>query len=156
MCASNQATAVRCHSAAFLGGDVAESGEGLGFMKNKLSRYLRHPAIIPKATLLGWATYKSNETVLNGYKGWYYSIKYDGWSAIWTGTKLVTANGRQTITTMPEKMQNALLSVQYPLVGELVLMSRQRGQPVRDTTQRNDFRPLCVVTEPQMWLHATK
>ena len=107
---------------AFLGGDVAESGEGLGFMKNKLSRYLRHPAIIPKATLLGWETYKSNETVLNGYKGWYYSIKYDGWSAIWTGTKLVTANGRQTITTMPEKMQNALLSVQYPLVGELVLM----------------------------------
>ena len=118
---------------AFLGGDVAESGEGLGFMKNKLSRYLRHPAIIPKATLLSWATYTSSETVLNGYKGWYYSIKYDGWSAIWTGTKLVTANGRQTITTMPEQMQTALLSVRYPLVGELVLM--QTG-PSYDTKER--------------------
>ena len=120
---------------AFLGGDVAESGEGLGFMQNKLRRYVRHPSIVPKATLLSWKTYEENQDELSNYSGWYYSIKYDGWSAIWTGTKLVTANGRQTITTMPEEMQNALLTVRYPLVGELVLLQKVTSKPSEKYTK---------------------
>lgn len=118
---------------AFLGSDVAESGEGLGFMENKLRRYLRHPGMVPKSQLLNWDSYErqgSEKGELANKIGWFYSIKYDGWSAIWTGTKLVTANGRQTITAMPEAMQSALLSVRSPLVGEIVIMQRPDGSQV--------------------------
>ena len=150
----------RLHGAiprAFLGGDVAESGEGLGFMKNKLSRYVRHPAIIPKATLLSWAKFEANQAELSKYRGWFYSLKYDGWSAIWTGTKLVTANGRQTFTTMPEPLQNALLTVRCPLVGELVLLQTSdkydnkermqalvRGERTADVVEQNKIAQRIV------------
>ena len=107
---------------AFLGSDVAETGEGMGFMRNKLSHYLRHPSVVPKAELLNWEKYDKNYAELGEYTKWYYSLKYDGWSAIWTGTKLVTANGRQTITSMPIEMQDALIAVRAPLLGELVLL----------------------------------
>lgn len=107
---------------AFLGSDVAETGEGMGFMRNKLSHYLRRPSVVPKAELLNWEKYDKNYAELGEYTKWYYSLKYDGWSAIWTGTKLVTANGRQTITSMPIEMQDALIAVRAPLLGELVLL----------------------------------
>lgn len=120
---------------AFLGSDVKESGEGLGFNANRLRRYLSHPAVVPKAELLNWANYADKGTrALRRFNDWYYSIKYDGYSAIWTGTKLVTANGRQTVYTMPRRMRDCLTAIRVPLVGELVLVQK-KGAPVYTTKE---------------------
>jgi hypothetical protein len=120
---------------AFLGSDVKESGEGLGFNANRLRRYLSHPAVVPKAELLNWANYADKGTrALRRFNDWYYSIKYDGYSAIWTGTKLVTANGRQTVYTMPRAMRDCLTAIRVPLVGELVLVQK-KGAPVYTTKE---------------------
>lgn len=110
---------------AFLGSDVAESREGAGFQENRLRKYLRHPGIVPKSELLNWSNYsEKGDRVLDRFDKWFYSIKYDGYSAIWTGTKLVTANGRQTVYAMPQRMQDSLTAIPTPLVGELVLVQK--------------------------------
>ena len=114
---------------AFLGSDVAESGEGLGFKQNRLRRYLRHPGVVPKSRLLNWATYSTKGSrVFDGLNSWFYSIKYDGYSAIWTGTKLVTANGRQTVYTMPKEMRDRLSEIRMPLIGELIIVQEPNAE----------------------------
>lgn len=112
---------------AFLGSDLAWSREGLGYHENRLRHYLKHPNVVPKAKPLSWDDYNA-AAPFSGYDKYFYSIKYDGYSAIWTGTKLVTANGRQPVITMSKEMQDALFLVPFPLVGELIAVTIDGGE----------------------------
>ena len=88
-------------------------------MTKKVFQVMSYKELRPRQVL-------KNPAMLEKYDGWYVSIKYDGWQAIWTGKKLVSKTGKREFS-MPEYWKQYL--PQHPMVGELMIKTSKGFKP---------------------------
>ena len=106
---------------------------------NKNSRYYDIKEGVMKYKELRPRDVEKNTSVLNPYKGYYVSVKYDGWQAVWNGKdKFTTNTGKRTFK--PPKEWSKLLPQGISIAGELVILGKQASDVASLTTEKGEWK----------------